>query len=203
MTITNGYCTLAELKAWCVSSGNTFPTDTADDAVLETIIEAASRFWDGETCRKFWKNSVAETRYFVADEEGVKVDDLVSITTLTTDFGDGTYPYTWATTDYDLWPYNAALDGIPYRKIYPSLYTTQVLPIGIRKGVKISGVFGWPAVPTAIKEATIMLTVSIKERRFGENSTSDTTITSGGVVISPQDVPGICWKMVAPFRKHL
>jgi hypothetical protein len=203
MAITNGYCTLAEFKACNVSSGNTYPTDTADDAVLEDIIEAASRFWDGETCRYFYKNSVDEIRYFKAMDNEIKVGDLVSITTLETDDGLRTYPYSWAATDYDLQPDNAVLNGRPYNKIIMSPITTQSMPNGIIKGVKITGVFGWPSVPDIIKSATLMLSKAIADRRYGENTTSDTVITSGGVVISPQDVPGICWKMVSPFRKRL
>jgi len=201
MTITNGYCTLAELKAHTVSSGNTYPTDSADDAVLEVIIEAASRFWDGETCRFFYKTS-AETRYFTANDNEIKTGDLVSVTTLQTDDGLRTYPNTWETTDFDLKPDNASLEGRPYSKIVLSPITSRVMPNSISKGVKLLGVFGWPSVPTIIKEATILLAVSVKNKRFGENTTSDTVITSGGVVISPQDVPGICWKMISPFRKR-
>jgi hypothetical protein len=203
IAILNGYCTLAELKSWLVSSGNTFPTDTNDDAVLEGIIEAASRFWDGETCRYFYKNSVAETRYFTAKDNEIKVGDLVSITTLQTDDGLRTYPNTWDTDDYDLKPDNAVLDGWPYSKIVLSPITTQIMPNGLSKGVKISGVFGWPSVPVSIKEATILLAIAVRNKRFGENTTSDTVITSGGVVISPQDVPGIAYRKVVQFRKRL
>ena len=45
MAITNGYATLAEFKLWI----NTQTDNTNDDAVIEDIIEAVSRFIDGET----------------------------------------------------------------------------------------------------------------------------------------------------------
>lgn len=203
MAITNGYATLADLKAYLTPANQTFSTSVADDAVLELLIEGASRFIDGETCRKFYKNSVTETRYFEAKDNEIKTGDLVSITTLDTDDGNRTYSYSWAATDYDLYPSNAVLDGIPYYKIVLSPITTQVMPNGVSKGVKISGIFGWPAVPTGIKESTIMIAASASKRRFGETLSQISTITAGGVVITPQDVPAVAWAKINPFRKRI
>jgi len=202
MAITNGYATLADLKAYLTPANQTFSTSVADDAVLEMLVEGASRFIDGETCRKFYKNSTAETRYFEAVDNEIKTGDLVSVTTLQTDGGNRDYPYTWETTDYDLKPDNAVLDGRPYSKIVLSPVTTETMPNGLSKGVKISGIFGWPSVPTGIKEATIMIAASASKRRFGETLSQISTITAGGVVITPQDVPSVAWSKINPFRKR-
>jgi hypothetical protein len=48
MTIRNGYCTLAEYKAYAATRGVTSPVDSSDDAVLETMIEAASRRYEDD-----------------------------------------------------------------------------------------------------------------------------------------------------------
>jgi len=202
MTISHGYCTLSELQQWLTPPGQTFSSDPADNSVLETIIEASSRFIDGECCRYFYKNSADETRYFTAMENAVEVGDLVSITTLTTDEGLRTYPTTWATTDYDLYPYNAVLDGKPYGKLTIAVNGMQVFPNALPKGVKIVGVFGWPSVPTAIKEACLLISLGVYKRRFGENISSIATMTTGGVMITPQDVPSVAWSKLNPFRRR-
>jgi len=203
MAITNGYATLAEFKAFLTPPNQTFSTDTADDAVLEMIVEGASRFIDGECARHFYKDSTDVTRYYTAnDSDHVRVDDLVSVTTLATDEGLRTYPNTWETTDFDLWPYNAAADGRPYVQIIRAV-NGQEWFMTYEKGVKITGKFGWPSVPTGIKEATLIIAGGVKNRRYGENLSSDTVITSGGVVIAPQDVPAIAWQKINPFRKRI
>ena len=62
MAITNGYATLAEYKAFVVSRGQTATTDTNDDAVVEDIIEGASRLIDTYTGRTFYART--ETHYY-------------------------------------------------------------------------------------------------------------------------------------------
>lgn len=202
MSITHGYCSLAEMKQWLTPPGQSFSDDASDNSVLETIIEAASRFIDGETCRYFYKNSTDEVRYFTAWNNSVNVGDLVSITTLYTDEGLRTYPTLWATTDYDLYPYNAALDGEPYHIIRPAVNGVQMFYDGLEKGVKLTGVFGFPSVPAAIKEACLLISLGAYKRRFGENLSSISTLTAGGVMITPQDVPGLAWSKINLYRKR-
>lgn len=202
--LTNGYCTLSEFKDWMTSSGQSLSDDVGDDSVIETIIESTSRFIDGECARRFWKNSVDETRYYAATESGYcRVDDLVSVTTIYTDYGSRDYLEVWSSGDFDLWPYNAALDGRPYLQIIPSPASGHAFPSGVSRGVKVTGVFGYPSVPAQIKEATMMISLSTYKRRFGENLSSVSTITAGGIVITPQDVPALAWSKINPFRKRL
>lgn len=204
MTITNGYCTLSEFKQWLTAAGQTISADVGDDSVIESIIEASSRFIDGECSRYFYKNATDETRYYTAtDSTYVRPDDLVSITALYTDDGSREYSNTWTTDDYDLWPYNAALDGRPYVQIVRSPYSDYAFPAGTAKGVKVTGVFGWPSIPAQIKEACVMISLSTYKRRFGENLSSVSTVTGGGVVITPQDVPAGAWAKINPFRRRI
>ena len=116
MAITNGYCTAAELKSWLGI------TDATDDTILEVAIESVSRWIDDYCWRRFYKNTEDETRYYTAPSSYyLHTDDIVSITTLKTDDdGDRTYETTWATTDYDLIPYNATVLGVPYTSIVVS-----------------------------------------------------------------------------------
>lgn len=150
MTITNAYCSLAELKA------EQHIPDTDDDATLEQAIEAASRAID-DACGRTFYQAAAATRYYTAEDgELLFVDDLVSVTSLTTDeIGDRTYSTTWLTTDYDLEPYNAAALGKPYLWIRQAPLGQRWFPTG-RRGVKIVGTFGWPAVPPQAKRACLI-----------------------------------------------
>lgn len=143
-------------------------SDPIDDAVMESVIEAVSRAIDNLTIRKFLTNSIDEVRYFKADDPyHVWTGDLVSITTLETDSnGDGIFDWTWTTSDFLLWPYNAALDGKPYSRIDVASTGSASggFPISER-GVRITGKFGWSAVPGPIKEACLLQAARLFRRK--------------------------------------
>ena len=106
MTITNGYCTLAEVRQLL---GYSNALETTSDLLIEKVIEAASRAIDGWCDRRFFTTSADETKYYTAKYYNALFpeDDIISITTLATDEdGDGTHEVTWATTDYLLVPFN-------------------------------------------------------------------------------------------------
>jgi hypothetical protein len=154
MTITNGYATLIELK----ESARLKQINTTNDVAIEGVIESVSRAIDLHCSRFFWKDTIDGTYYFTAKEHNqILIGDFVSITTLSTDDG-ATRSYTaWTVdTDFDLWPYNASADGIPYQQIEVAPTSGKRFPVGIRKGVKIIGKRGYPAVPKPIKEACIL-----------------------------------------------
>jgi hypothetical protein len=149
MAITNGYGTLPVYK-------DRFDIeDNKDDATIEAAITAVSRLIDELCWQRFFTTSADETRYFTASHGDYLQAELpiISITTLKTDRdGDRTYETTWATSDYDLMPFNATADSEPYQYI-------QVTPNGdnsfpkIAKGVEIDGKFGWSSIPAPIVEA--------------------------------------------------
>ncbi len=154
----NEYATLAELKARLQI------TDSSSDTVLDQVREAASRAIDDYCGRRIY--AANETRTFTADDSYcVFVDDLLSVTTLKTDEdGDRTYEITWATTDYDLGPENAALDGRPYRWIEVAPNGRYTFPRG-RRGVQIVGSFGYAAsIPVQVREACLIQSSRIYKR---------------------------------------
>lgn len=160
MAIVNGYATLADLKAR-LGIG---VSDVTDDSVLENVVEAVSRWIDHYCNRRFY--SAAETRYYTAESPVVLwTDDLVSITSLATDDdGDRVYETAWAATDYDLEPYNAALSGEPYTAIRIAPNGSYTFP-STRKGVKITGTFGYPAIPDAVAEACLLQSSRVFRRK--------------------------------------
>lgn len=160
MAITNGYCTLAELKA-AMRIAN---ADTLDDSLLELCVESASRDIDGACERVFYKSTGATRVYVPTDSFTVDTDDIVSITTLKTSSGGVTFDITWTATDYQLEPLNGVAGGLvqPFtriRAIGDYLFPVwEPANINAQEAtVQVVGTFGWNAVPTAIKQATIML----------------------------------------------
>ena len=109
-------------------------------------------------------------------------DDIVSITTLQTDDnGDGSYETTWtAGTDYVLAPSNNALDGWPYTEIDTSVTAPRAFPTGVYRGTKVVGVFGWPAVPSAVVQAAVIQANAVWMSR-----------SSGFGIIGSQELGGI------------
>lgn len=194
MSITNGYCTLAEFKAYAIPDG---ATDAADDAVIEDIIEAASRWIDGKTGRTFYSRA-AETRYFDTPDtrELWLDDDLISITTLTN--GDGTVI---ASTDYVLLPNNYSPKyAIKLRDASSESWELSSTDNSPEKAITVLGSWGYAATaPDDIKTACIMLSDSMYRRRMGENVSGVASVTAAGVVISPADIPSGVMALIRPY----
>ena len=204
VVITNGYITLDDFH----NLARIDSTKTSDDASIAMLIEAASRYIDNNTSRRFYLPASDVIHYFdtpgwerivdggnytglfqpvMAYEPKLRLDDdFYSITSVTN--GDGTV--LTLNTDYVLLPYNAT----PY---YEILLTgnaqwkpaTNSNPV---RCIQVAGKNGYcpiANVPYDIKEATYMISKAAYNRRFGENVTTKAVITPGGMVITPEDVP--------------
>ena len=196
MAITNGYASLADVKAALRIS------DTVDDALLETAIESASRLIDGYANRNFYSAGSA-VRYFAAtDGLTTEIDDLISLTTLQTSSNlDSTYDLTWASTDYQLEPLNGRTDGLtgwPATRIRAIGNVVFPAAYGIA-GVKVTGVWGWSAIPTAVKQACVIQASRIFKRLdspLGVLSSPDLGYIRVGTRLDP-DVQ----QLVEPYRQ--
>jgi hypothetical protein len=159
MAITNGYATLTQVKAALRI------TDSVDDTLLEMAIESASRLIDGYTYRYFYNAGTAVRNFAAEDSYLVNIDDLVSISELKTTDEIGSEYTTWNATDYQLQPVNGKQDGlnIPYTSILAvddKLFNT----LGSQALVRITGVWGWSAVPIAVTQATVIQSSRIYKR---------------------------------------
>lgn len=159
MAITNGYATLAEVKAALRIS------DSIDDSLLEMAIESASRLVDGYSGRYFYNAGTAVKHFAAQDNYIVITEDLQSVSELAdTNETGGSYT-TWTTSEYQLEPLNGKADGI-------SMPYTQIRATGgnffnITEGdalIKVTGVWGWATVPVAIRQATIIQASRIFKR---------------------------------------
>ena len=79
MAISNGYATLADVKAAARV------TDNLDDGLFEVAIESASRDIDAY-CERVFYNAGSLTRVYIpTDIYRLETDDLVSVTTIKSD----------------------------------------------------------------------------------------------------------------------
>jgi hypothetical protein len=147
----------------------TDPTDNVDDSVLSLAISAASRLIDNATDRQYGLGGDAFARYYTPcysptlGRYEAEIDDLMSSTGLVvkTDLEyDGVYETT--ITDYVLHPRNAPSDYKPWTK----LVFGQGVTTSYREGsLEVTAVWGWTAVPEAIKTATLIQASRFYKRR--------------------------------------
>ena len=166
-------------------------TDVEDDAVIASVISAVSKEIDNYCHRRFWKNLVAETRYLTAAFYDLMfTPDIVSVTGVATDEdGDRLYSTSLAATDYDLEPYNAALDGLPYTRMRLTPNSTHSF-VTSQKGIKLTGIFGYPSVPDEVKEACMIQSIRLFKRKdapFGVTGSAE----MGQLMILPSLDPDV------------
>lgn len=156
MALGDSYATVKELK------DRMGITSSADDGRIAEALNAASRWVEDECGRQFNKTTSASARVYTVDETGLMhVDDFHTTTGLvvqTDDVGSGTFATTWATTDYELYPLGGVVggeSGWPFSEI--RAVSTRLFPTTTGRGaLQVTAQWGWPAVPSPVKEATLI-----------------------------------------------
>lgn len=148
------YATTAELKAVLGI------TDTASDTILARALDAASRWIDNKTGRKFTLDASDTTKLLYPRADGtLDVIDLVTIVSIKTDTrGDRTYATTLATTDYIATPSQNADGETRYQRI--SIWPTSSKSFNPARLVQVIGKFGYVvggATPGDITQACLIL----------------------------------------------
>jgi len=168
MAVTEAYASAPEYR------GRTTKTDTGDDETIVEQLVAVSRLIDRECERFFGIDAAVVMRLY--DGNGLTrlyIDDVATVTGLIVKADlDDDFAFVGAdetlTKDTHYWigPANAALgpEVSPYRflDIVPANARLNVWPEGPRK-VQVTAAFGWPSVPPAIKEATILVTRELRD----------------------------------------
>ena len=184
MSITNGYTTLAQLKAKLLPEGVTF---TTNDSMVENIIEAVSR-WIDAYCGRIFYVTGSETRvYTPITSHLVVTDDIATITSVKLDTGSRAYGTTMASTDYDTLPYNTTATVMPIMGLTLSPNSAYSFYPNISKSVQIVGTFGVPSGCTwleQVREACEIQCARIYKRKdspfgvTGMNALGQNTIIS-------------------------
>jgi hypothetical protein len=164
MTITNGYVTLAGLKGYLGID------DSVEDALLEQIIEAASRSVDRIANRRFYLDAAATPRtYRPIGNLRVITDDIGTTSGLvlkTDPDSTGNYLTTFTLNlDYITEPTNALALGRPINYLTIVGGTAMSLPVNYWPQVQVTARWGWPTVPDDIEQATYILSADLYKRK--------------------------------------
>ncbi len=199
----HSYVTLDEFASMLgTSSTSNLIVEFAEEA-----LETASRDVDSYCGRRFYMETAvspasSETRTFQSvSPTQVFIDDAYEVTVVAIDSAaDGTYATTWAAAGYVLG--RVPIDGVALAdRPYGSVLSTPgyVFPGGLRGAdVKITGRWGWAAVPSPVKSACRRLAHLQYEARnaaFGAAGTAET-----GYIRLRDDVLACQW--LNPFVKN-
>lgn len=150
-------------------------TDTNDDFELHRACLSTSRWVEHHCQRVFYRGATGTARKYIASDlyclKFADTDpfagDWVSVSAVKTDAGgDGTFETTWASSDYELGPVNAAAgpEARPYTTLEAIGSHTFPVPHGrgaSRYRVEVTGVPGWAGVPWGVKMATEIISSEV------------------------------------------
>lgn len=204
MAFLDPYATRTELKAYLRIDA---AQDDYDDD-LDDVLDSATREINNHCSRQFNRDDVitstgTQTRvYAVRYSWLAEIDDIHTLTDLkieTDTSGDGTYETTWEAADYQLEPLNGIRDGNtgwPYFKI--RAIGSKTFPVlGSQASLRVTGHFGWAAVPPDVKQACLMLsaeTFKMREAPFGVAGWSE----FGAIRV--RDIPKVA-KLLYPYER--
>ena len=159
MAITNGYATLLQIKSAIGIS------DGIDDPMLEMAIESASRQIDSYTERYFYNAGTATKIFAPLDNYVCATEDFITLTQVQTSEDGESWDTTWAATDWQAEPLNGRAGGLVTS--YTQIRAIEDYLFPYREGeatVRLTGQWGWSAVPIAITQATVILASRIFKR---------------------------------------
>jgi hypothetical protein len=156
--------------------------DTTDEPTLTLAVTSASRLIDSMCGRTFGLTTSAARYYDPLDSYCVHIDDAATVTAVATDSAyTGTYGTTWATTDWQAQPVGGigphGATGWPLTRIV-AISGRTFDPYPSRPPyVKVTGTWGWAAVPDDVKMACLMLASEMfkaaREAPFGSAGLAD------------------------------
>jgi len=193
------YCEKDQLIARLIAE-NATPSEQ-DTQVMEMVVEGVSRAIEAWCGRRFYA-VVDEVRYYTAEfSDELFIDDCLAVKELKTDEdGDRVYEVTWASSDFDLLPENAALEKTPYTLLATAPDGKYAFPVGVRRGVKVIGTFGYAEVtPGQVREAALIQCARIFKRRdtpFGVAGNADL----GELRVIPKLDQDVEW-MLTPLKR--
>lgn len=162
MSVTNGYCTVAELRNAIGDDSQKLQT-----TALEAAISAASRWIDRRCGRRFWLDASTQARLF-RPETATKmwVYDIGDTTGLTIETGTGgTFDTTLSASDYVLGPLASEEFG-PYAYWTISTVNGVTFPMdGWQPTVRVTAKFGWSEVPPQVQQACLLRAASLFKRK--------------------------------------
>jgi len=158
---------LIDQKVFGQGSANRFTKDSSPQSRIfaPTLDRARSRRFGirGFSRRDDWAES--ENPWFYGGfARMLNVDDFVSVSEIAIDQNlTGSFDLVLASNDYELLPRNALQGGEP--RPYTQIGLTEWGTHGgwiVGSRVRVTGIWGWPAIPQAIVRATVQLTAILR-----------------------------------------
>ena len=159
MALTNAYASLIQLKSAIGIA------DGIDDPMLEMAIESASRQIDSYTERYFYNAGTAVKIFAPIDNWVCPTEDFITLTKVETSEDGESYDTEWTADDWQPEPLNGRSGGLVTS--YTQIRAIEDYLFPYRNGeatVRLTGQWGWSAVPIAITQATIILASRIFKR---------------------------------------
>jgi hypothetical protein len=204
MAVVNGYLTTSEAQSYIGMSAG---TDTAE---LDDVITSVSRMID-RFCGRHFFQATATQKFFDCepDQETLTFGpygDLVTATEVAYDDNDdGTFESTLSAGAYQLTPQGATTRG-PVSEPFTGLRVLSGISLPLapaasgRTGlVRVTGTWGWPAVPTEVKQAARILVAEVYKL-----SDAPLGVVAGfsefGVVRVSRQMPARAIQLLQPYR---
>ena len=207
LAVTDAYSTAALYR------GIIRKTDTGDDTAILVDLTAISRYIERRLGRFFTIDAGDIARTFVIGSRGAEpwgghirlwIDDLsanpASIKIDKDDDGSFADETALVAADYELHPLNSLSgpEAAPYTSILLTRWGAQnSWPHAQR--VEITGRWGWPAIPDAIKQATINLTAIL--RLESPRATSRIPDDIGGSIEASPQAQAIIHQLMNVYRR--
>jgi hypothetical protein len=192
--------------------------DDADDAVLSAALAGASRMIDNAAdprpgwVRQFGRTDAPEARYFTPSRRGYGVpvrDQWVAVTDDIADpdgpvdvavdgTGDGSF---LPVTGCIALPINAAAKGEPGTSVLFSRSSMRVPPL-LAECVRVLVSWGWPVVPEAIHEASMLQASRLVSRRDAPFGVAGSPETGSEVRLLARLDPDV-ENLVRPFVRKI
>jgi len=186
------YVTLTDFKSYQGISS------TADDAVIQTILDGVSAYIEGVTLRKF--DGYSATRVFdVPDGDTIFLDeDLYSVTSITN--GDAT---TVTSTQYVLLPPNEYPKYAVRLKSSASISWESDSANDYEQAISITGLWGFSqSAPADIVQVCKAIAKRAYMRSKNQpNNEGPATITAAGVVIQAEDMGQMERRVLDNYRR--
>jgi hypothetical protein len=167
------YCTPEDIKI-------AFDVASTDDQSLALAVTSASRLVDSMCGRTFGVTASADRYVNPLDAYCAGIPDAATITAVASDDGaDGTYSTSWSASDWygapvgHIGPHGGT--GWPFTAIVAVGGRTFSRGTNRRPLVKVTGTWGWSAVPEDVHQATVFLAAEMFKAREAPLGTAGMT----------------------------
>lgn len=213
MPVLASYFSVADFRT---RVGRTVSTTEQDDEIAAAI-EAASRQIDGYCGRSFGRSESPEPRLYgapapsgypwgwgigTAGSPCFRVGDVVSLTEIAADDGSGDYATVWDPATYVLAPESNAWKGRPFDHVNPAPGASWSLGWTSSGGypLRITGTWGWPAVPSQVREATFLLSNRLRSAWTAPFGVSGPTGSDLGTLDMTNSITPLIERLLSPYR---